>query len=229
MPPVREGSALAARTRTTNRRDGRSGELAPGRQARGTPAGRGARPTHRPRRRRTTDASIGSRQRGTRPQRRDAADDVPRGPLRIGRLGHRRALGTQGRRERLEVQAAAHRHDRDDQALVDAGQQGLEDAVGREAERGGGLFAVRRRRRIVVVRAQLEGRSGAGQSDGRGRAACLRRGSSCSVGAHRRPGQLDRGQRGQQPQQRSPRGAGSPVRGAAGSWCPAPRAAAACR
>jgi len=112
-----------------------------------------------------------SRQRRSRSQWRDPAHDVPRCPLCIRRLGHRRALAAHRRRERLEVEAAADRHDGDDEAFVDAGQQGFEDAVGRQAECVGGFFAVRRRRRIVVVRAQLEGRSGAGQSNRRGRAA----------------------------------------------------------
>ena len=105
------------------------------------------------------------------------------------------------RRERLEVQAPAHRHDRDDQALVDAGDQRLEDAVGREAERRGGLFAVRRRRRIVVVGVQLEGRSGAGQSDGRGCAACRGAALLAQLGLTAARVQLHRRQRGQQPEQ----------------------------
>ncbi|CAM5647632.1 hypothetical protein SCYAM73S_03927 [Streptomyces cyaneofuscatus] len=49
--------------------------------------------------------------------------------FRQRRVGHRRALAADRRRERLQVQLAGHRDHRDRQGAVDVRHQRLEDAV----------------------------------------------------------------------------------------------------
>ena len=51
----------------------------------------------------------------------------------------------------LEVEAAGDRHDADRELAVDVGDEGLEDPLGRHAERLAGLLAVRRVPRVVAV------------------------------------------------------------------------------
>ena len=92
------------------------------------------------------------RQPAALPERADAADDVAGGPLGVREFGHRGLLPAQGRGQRLEVQAAGHRHHRRDQDAVDPGHQRLEHLVLRQAERVGRLTAVRRGAGRVLVR-----------------------------------------------------------------------------
>ena len=84
-------------------------------------------------------------------QGRDAAHDVAGQALGCRGLEHASALGTAGRRERLEIQGAADRHDGDDGAPVDVRQQGLEDPARIDAQFLGGLEAEVGDGGIVVV------------------------------------------------------------------------------
>jgi acyl-CoA dehydrogenase len=83
--------------------------------------------------------------------RGDAAGHVPGGPLGRRHLGHRGLLAAAGGGERLEVELAFHRDHPGHQGPVHFGDQRLEHAVRRDAERLAGLAAVGLGPRVVGV------------------------------------------------------------------------------
>ena len=105
-------------------RPGRSGESSTSRPRR-PPETNIGRPPGAPTRRRRSAA-------GCRwPSGRDAAADVAGRALGRGRIGHRGPLAADRRRQRLQVERSADRHDADGQHAVDVGDQRLEARVRR--------------------------------------------------------------------------------------------------
>jgi hypothetical protein len=86
----------------------------------------------------------------------DAARDVPGGALGRGDLRQHRFLPADGGGKRLQVQLAVHRDDAHGQRPVHRGDQRLEHALRRDAERLAGLQAVGVVPRVMRVLVQRE-------------------------------------------------------------------------
>ena len=85
------------------------------------------------------------------PEWRDAAGYVAGRFFRLSRVGHRRLLAAGRGRQRLQVQRAGYRHDRDGERAVDVGDQSLENPPGRHAKRLAGFLAEGGMPRVVLV------------------------------------------------------------------------------
>ena len=94
-------------------------------------------------------------------ERADAAGDVARRALGVGDRRHLRLLGADGRRERLQVELALDRDDRDDELAVDLRDERLEHGRRVEAQPLGRLEPVRLVLRVVLVRVHGERHPGA--------------------------------------------------------------------
>jgi len=101
------------------------------------------------------------------PKRADPACHISRCALGDGDFGHDRALPTDDRSERLEIQLGVDRHDGDHEPVVDLGDKCLEHSLMRHAECVGGLDAVGTDAGIVFVWMQPEGDAGPRESERR--------------------------------------------------------------